>query len=281
MEEIKKPKTVKEVFKDYNSSSFELINAKVMGINLYKRLNTLEIVIESTKLINIKEILELEKYIEKRFQVKEARISINYNLEPISRDEISQKIVTEWESIIEYISHKHPIAKAFLKNSSIMIEKNKIAVTLSLNGKEFLESNKFNDVFSGLIQNIYGEKYQINYIENVEENAISQYKENIEKQEKETILELTKENGNSEHNTQKKVVQQAKPKYNKKPAQNVKVQAKASNVPVEAPPPPETEDGDSPLIYGRNINLKDAITKIQDISVDSGNVIIEGKLVKL
>ena len=281
MEEIKKPKTVKEVFKDYNSSSFELINAKVMGINLYKRLNTLEIVIESTKLINIKEILELEKYIEKRFQVKEARISINYNLEPISRDEISQKIVTEWESIIEYISHKHPIAKAFLKNSSIMIEKNKIAVTLSLNGKEFLESNKFNDVFSGLIQNIYGEKYQIHYIENVEENAISQYKENIEKQEKETILELTKENGNSEHNTEKKVVQQAKPKYNKQPAQNVKVQAKASNVPVEAPPPPETEDGDSPLIYGRNINLKDAITKIQDISVDSGNVIIEGKILKV
>lgn len=86
-----------------------------------------------------------------------------------------------------------------------MIEKNKIAVTLSLNGKEFLESNKFNDVFSGLIQNIYGEKYQIHYIENVEENAISQYKENIEKQEKETILELTKENGNSEHNTQKKL----------------------------------------------------------------------------
>ena len=123
MEEIKKPKTVKEVFKDYNSSSFELINAKVMGINLYKRLNTLEIVIESTKLINIKEILELEKYIEKRFQVKEARISINYNLEPISRDEISQKIVTEWESIIEYISHKHPIAKAFLKNSCYFISK--------------------------------------------------------------------------------------------------------------------------------------------------------------
>ena len=36
MEELGKPKTVKEVFKDYNSNSFELNAAKVIGINLYK-----------------------------------------------------------------------------------------------------------------------------------------------------------------------------------------------------------------------------------------------------
>ena len=37
MEELKNPKTVKEVFKDYNSNSFELSGAKVIGVNLYKR----------------------------------------------------------------------------------------------------------------------------------------------------------------------------------------------------------------------------------------------------
>ena len=39
MEELGKPKTVKEVFKDYNSNSFELNAAKVIGINLYKKQN--------------------------------------------------------------------------------------------------------------------------------------------------------------------------------------------------------------------------------------------------
>ena len=37
MEELKNPKTVKEVFKDYNSNSFELSGAKVIGVNLYKK----------------------------------------------------------------------------------------------------------------------------------------------------------------------------------------------------------------------------------------------------
>mgnify|MGYP002539058352 CR=1 FL=1 len=148
MEEVKRPKTIKEVFKDYNSASFELNYATVVGINLYKNKSLLEVIIESRKLINIQDILDLEKYIEKRFQVQTAKISINYKLEEdVSREEISEKIAKEWPQIVEYISHRHPIAKAFLKTSTIIIQNNKIQVTLSLNGKEFLESNKFNELF--------------------------------------------------------------------------------------------------------------------------------------
>ena len=65
MEEIKKSKNVKEVFKDYNSASFALNAAKVVGINLYKRQNMLEINIESGELINIADVLDLEKYMSK------------------------------------------------------------------------------------------------------------------------------------------------------------------------------------------------------------------------
>ena len=39
MEKANNPKTVKEVFRDYNSNNFELNDAKVVGINLYKRKN--------------------------------------------------------------------------------------------------------------------------------------------------------------------------------------------------------------------------------------------------
>ena len=45
MEEVKRPKTIKEVFKDYNSASFELNYATVVGINLYKNKSLLEHII--------------------------------------------------------------------------------------------------------------------------------------------------------------------------------------------------------------------------------------------
>ena len=226
MEEVKIPKTVKQVFKDYNSSSFELNDAKVIGINLYKKKNVLEILIESDNIINITDILELEKYIEKRFQVKEAKINIKYNLNNTNniinftneqnknqnnlQEDISNKIINEWTSIVNYISHKHPIAKAFLKDSIINIEKNHIQVTLNLNGKEFLENNKFSEVFSSIIENVYGKKYTITYTEKISENSISKYKENQRKLEKETILELTQNNLESTPKQNKAVVRDNK-----------------------------------------------------------------------
>ena len=39
MDEVKTSKTVKEVFKDYNSNSFVLNAARVIGIDLYKKKN--------------------------------------------------------------------------------------------------------------------------------------------------------------------------------------------------------------------------------------------------
>ena len=60
MDEAKTSKTVKEVFKDYNSNSFILNDAIVVGINLYKKKNLLELNITSSKLININDILEFD-----------------------------------------------------------------------------------------------------------------------------------------------------------------------------------------------------------------------------
>ena len=44
---------------------------------------------------------------------------------------------------------------------------------------------------------------------------------------------------------------------------------------------PPQEDEDTPLIYGRSLNLQEPITKIEDIGVESGNVILEGKVLKV
>lgn len=288
MEEVKTSKTVKEVFKDYNSNSFELNDAKVIGINLYKRKNILELIIMSKKLINISDILDLEKYIEKRFQIQTAKINIKYELD--EEINISKKIIDEWEEIVKYISYKHPIAKAFLKNSTIQIINNTIQVTLSLNGKEFLESNKFNEIFSGLIENIYGKKYIIEYSEQIPENASLQYKENLERLEKEAILQMTKEPSDVSQG-EKITVQSKTKKYGNKQYsnnQNDSSKKKYKNNSIEAPIPPipelspePQEEEDTPLIYGRSLNLNDPITKIQDIGVDSGNVILEGKILNV
>ena len=36
-------KTIKEIFKDYNSNSFEINEARIKAINLFKKTNKLEI----------------------------------------------------------------------------------------------------------------------------------------------------------------------------------------------------------------------------------------------
>ena len=331
MKELGKPKTVKEVFKDYNSNSFELNEAKVIGINLYKRENILEINVVSKKPIDIMAVLDLEKYMQKRFQVREAKININYNIEEEIQEDIqtinpeekqnstSEKILKQWPNIVEYISHKHPIAKAFLKNSVININKNVITVTLSLNGKEFLENNKFNEVFSGLIQNIYGKKYNIEYMEKVHENDIINYREELEKLEKDTIMELTKNNnrelaeeirkkqasassgkkksnsnfGNNYSDLQYENAQARKKQYienKKKYKEDVKNNQNNENITQSINNEPEMnvqtnnvqeQEEDTPLIYGRSLNLSMPITKINDVGIDSGNIIIEGNLLNV
>ena len=276
MEELKNPKTVKEVFKDYNSNSFELSGAKVIGVNLYKRKSLLEVNIQSNKLIGILDILEFEKYMEKRFFLKDAKLKIKYELE--NEENISEKIEKEWTSIIQYLSYKHPIAKAFLKNSTIIIENNKINVTLILSGKEFLEGNKFNEIFAETLENIYGKKYAIEYKEELSGN--NEYKQKQEKLEQDEIINLTKDN--KEVSSEAKQPKPFKQNYSNKQYQNNKAPAKeAPNMPPPPPLPPEEENGETPLIYGRNLNLKDQISKIQDISVDSGNVVIEGKILQV
>ena len=107
MEELKNPKTVKEVFKDYNSNSFELSGAKVIGVNLYKRKSLLEVNIQSNKLIGILDILEFEKYME-----KEPGITIEMVRNGYSNMQVSQKDVDE-------ILKKYPDLDGIMTTSAV------------------------------------------------------------------------------------------------------------------------------------------------------------------
>lgn len=162
-------KTVKEVFRDYNSNSFELNAAQIKEINLFKKKSELELKLEAEKNIKILDLLNFENYIEERFQISKVNIIIeNKNIENIG----DEYIKSDWNNILKYISHKHPMAQAFLKNSTIEIENNIINVYLINNGKYFLECNKFDVALSKILESIYGKKYKISYINSKSDSNI-------------------------------------------------------------------------------------------------------------
>lgn len=63
-------KTVKQVFKDYNSNSFALSEALVACVNIYKKTSKLEIKLKVTSSILIKDLTDFERYLTKRFDFK-------------------------------------------------------------------------------------------------------------------------------------------------------------------------------------------------------------------
>lgn len=54
-------KTIKEIFKDYNSNSFSLNASKIKNINLYKKSNKIELELISTDVIKAADLYAFER----------------------------------------------------------------------------------------------------------------------------------------------------------------------------------------------------------------------------
>ena len=167
------------------------------------------------------------------------------------------------------------MARALLKGSNVEINNNTIKVNLGGAGKSFLEANNFSNIILEVIQNFYQHKYKIEYVENlstvkpdfqlIDDRLLKEVEMQVSQaaMENEPVKQTTNTNiQNSEKKKETKVVE--KQTNNKEP---------------DIPDP--VEDTQSPLIYGRNQKVNDQITKIADISVDSGNVTIVGKLLNI
>ena len=142
-------KTVKQVFKDYNTNSFALSEGKVACINVYKKTGTLEIKLKATSSIPVKDLLEFEKYLSKRFAFKEIEIKIE-NESKDENDDTSSKIKSEWPYIVEYMAYKHPLTKALLKDSIVEINENKLTVKLARKGQAILSARGFEKILDEL-----------------------------------------------------------------------------------------------------------------------------------
>ena len=258
-------KTVQNVFNDFKNTS-NLKEALVQGIKLFKKEDKLQIHILSCSNILVKDLLSFETYLENRFMIKDICIVIKYQETEKWDDNIISK---EWENIIEYMAHKYPLTKAILKNSSIAIEDNKILVHLKLKGAEILTMRGFEKILEDTISNIYNKKYKVEYLDNSEEEYKKICEEHAKFAEKLAVQLAQKEMAivPEEETKPKEVKVEDKPKVQEQ-------QAKATQVVEE-----NKEEEVTPLILGRNPNIKEALVKVVDLSVDSGKVCLDGEVV--
>ena len=290
-------KTIKEAFKDYNSNSFELNEALIQEINLHKKKSELELVLLSKKRIEIEDLLKFERYIEERFLVKSVNIKIcnddsekknelgnnqNNNDEGSLKENVAETISKKWDSIIAYVAHKHPMARALLKNSTIEIHDKILTIKLPNTGKSFLEANNFSTIIPNVIENLYGAKFKIDYIENCKPRDVK-----IQSMIDDALLKEVEAqmacNNISSNGEEKKHNNNAKKKANNE-NKNSNASGNQEAVTGSQPPlpePPPIEEEETPLIYGRNQKVTNPVVKIADLSVDSGNVTIAGKILNI
>ena len=193
-------KTIKEVFKDYNSNSFELNEAKIKTVNVFKKTGRIELILIAEKQIKILELIAFERYIEKRFGFKETIIKIEYiKLPPFT-------IIEEWKNIIEYIAYKYPLAKALLKGSIVNVDGNNVNINLALKGKDILETRRFDQIIAETMMNLYNQKCNVKFVEKPLEDIMLHLQEQNKKLEEEYILTIK----NQEKESKKEKIEEKK-----------------------------------------------------------------------
>ena len=180
-------KRIKEIFNDFNDDN-NLIEAEVENINLYKKLNKLQVKVVSSKPISLQDIQSFESYLIKTFVVEKVSIDIAY-----SDLEIDQNIQENWSNILAYIAKKEPVSKAMLTNSQIIVDGEKVIVNLALKGAAFLVAKKFDKGLEHLLANLYNKNYVVEFVENISADYEKMLIEKQKQEEKEALLELEKQ----------------------------------------------------------------------------------------
>ena len=253
-------KYVKFIFQDYNTNSFELANAEITKINLYKKTNTMEIYLKSENLIPIIELEKFESYIINRFNIKELRVKVETEND-IKKQEKIETIKKEWNSIISLISKKRPAIQAFMKKCNINIENNKMSIELQVKGKDLLVKRQLDTYISDFLNDIYGIKIKIEFVDNPEYKL----QKDLENEKNIIIENFKKMSANAEEDAKK---------------ENIKIQIEDEeiepNIKIE-----ESLKSNEIIIYGKTSKINIEPTKIEDIGMDTSNVVIVGEVVNM
>ena len=271
-------KTIKEIFKDYNSNSFSLNASKIKNINLYKKSNKIELELISTDVIKAADLYAFERYLEKRFNIKEAIIKVEY------QNEIEIDLKEEWRDIVNYMAYKHPLTKALLRNSSIELADKTLNVNLALKGKQVLDARGFDKTLEKILSDVYGKKLKVCYVENITEEMKKQIEEEAMRHEREAVEQAQRE--------AEEYAKEMQEKKHASKADNNEGVPPIEEVPISGgippfdpgemmPPPPPVAEEKTPLIYGRSLKIKEQLVKVADLGIDSGKILLDGEVLNM
>ena len=264
-------KKIKDVFSDYQTENI-IKEADILSLNLIKKENVLEINLLSDTYLEIKELWFFEKFLKERFKFSNVDIKISY-----SEDVTIKPIEKEWVNLICYMIHKYPLMKPMiLLKSTIKVEQNKIIVIMKIKGADFLRARKLDRELERVMNNLFKYNYKIEFIENINEQDEIDLNIKREQSRKHEIEKALEHMAIGEQIAEKRKKDE-KTERKEQPEQN-------NNMPEIASPIAEAKllekelEEDTPLIYGRNQNLKTNIIKIIDISPEDDMAAIVGEI---
>ena len=263
-------KMLKEIFKDFEINS-NIINTKIKSINLYKKTNKLEVNLLSDKQIKVKDVGAFEKYLVKRFMLKEAVINVSYI------EEIENNFLEQWDDILDYLSYKRPLTKALLKESSLNLDGNNLNIGLKLSGSDILYGRNMDKVLSDLIFNVFDQRYKIRYVDNNSQETKEKVEEYRHKMQEEVIKKV-QERSNITDDKKEENKESDKKDFKAQTNGDIANSDKQENK-QESKKEVEEAEEITPLILGRNQNIKEPLVKVIDISIDSGKISLEGEVI--
>jgi len=265
-------KTVKQIFSDVEIDS-QILEAQIKNVNLYKKMNQLVMELIPKAKIDLIAIYKFENFLKIRFKVKDAKIIIE-NTADFNLD-------IEWNNIVKYISAKHPMTRAILINSKPNKNDKIIQIELAVKGKDFLVARGFEKELEEIFSNFYNQNLKVEYVEKLDEELIKKQEENTRRIER-LAIELAEQEIAADLETLNQE-SGSKPKEEKKKENSDQDKKQTDNLNVENKEEKIVEEPQevTPLIIGRSLNIKEGLVKVEDLTVDSGKISLEGEIINM
>ena len=243
-------KSINEIFDNYEAKG-NINTAKVEGVVLRKKENTLEMKIRADKYIEVREIERLNKFIREKFALNDSEIIVEY-ADGIDKIPIEEEL----RDIILLLADKYLALKAITNNCEFEVFGNTINFNFKIPAANLLCSRGYNKEISNIIKNFYGVEYTINFVDKVCNEELKRLQEEVYSNE---AMLVEKEVNTIQNKDASNLSKQATNK------QEIKLETNGKK-------------NDPFLILGRSSKIKDSITKITDITPYEGKVAIEGEI---
>ena len=286
-------KKIGEVFSDYKTNS-NIVDAEITKMNLIKKVNALEISMESKEYIEIKEIWYFEKFLRERFQFGQVHMIIQYQ-EGVRK----KSIESEWENLICYMAHKYPLMRPLLLlKSKVEVQEDKINVYMKIKGADFLKARKLDKELEVVIVNLFGKKYTVNIEERITAQEVEAFKEKTKQMEHQAVEEAMRGIAIRTHNEEQYYGEGGQQSTTSVPT--ISQDYSEGDIPPIPQGPyndadyampledglgyaPEMEMDELPqaenLIFGKPSKAKENKIKIKDITSNDARVTLEGRIV--